>query len=98
MRVFVCGGELGIGFVIAQRLLAEGHKVNILTRSEDLVPNLTKNGMSPVLGGIQDAVTQLAKADAVIDVELPFTFPLKRVRVGHLRPALLRAVIELRIW
>jgi nucleoside-diphosphate-sugar epimerase len=49
MRIFVCGDELGLGFVIARRLVAEGHQVNILTASEDLIPNLTKNGLKPVL-------------------------------------------------
>ena len=71
MRVFVCGEELGLAFVIAQRLLAEGHKVNLLTSSEELIPTLTKNAMSPVLGKIRDEASQraLAKADAVIDAE-----------------------------
>src|SRR5713101_1554808 len=79
MRVFVCGHELGLGFIIARQLLATGHKVNLLTSFEDLIPNLTKNGINPVLGRIEDATTkrQLVKADAGIDAELPFTFPLK---------------------
>jgi nucleoside-diphosphate-sugar epimerase len=92
MRVFVCGDELGLAFVIARRLLEEGHKVNLLTGFENLIPNLTKNGMNPVLGGIRDGVPQkaLAKADAVIDAKLPGTFPRKRVHVSRLRPMLLK--------
>jgi nucleoside-diphosphate-sugar epimerase len=54
MRIFVCGHELGLGFVLARRLVAGGHRVNILTSFEDLIPNLTKNGLNPVLGEITD--------------------------------------------
>src|SRR5439155_9122188 len=77
MRVFACGDELGLGFVIAQRLLSQGHKVTILTSFDDLIQNLTKNGMKPVRGQIQDTAPQrqLAKADAVIDASVPSTYP-----------------------
>ena len=96
MHVFVCGAELGIGFVVAQRLLAEGHKVTMLTSFEDLVPNLAKNNMNPVLGDVQDAAVrqQIAKADAVIDVELPNTLLLQKVRVARLRPYLLAQLLR----
>jgi nucleoside-diphosphate-sugar epimerase len=73
MRIFVCGHELGLGFVIARRLVAEGHRVNILTGFEDLIPNVTKNGLNPVFGEITDDDPQrlLAKADVVIDAAFP---------------------------
>jgi len=95
MRVFVCGNELGLGFVIARRLVSDGHKVSILTRFESLIPNLTKNGLSPVLGEIRDKVPKqmLAKADAVIDAELPPHSLRRRVRIGQLRPVLIRQAL-----
>lgn len=70
MRIFVvCGHELGLGFVIARRLVAESHQVNVLTGFDDLIPNLSKNGLNPVLGEITDDDPQrlLGKADGVID-------------------------------
>jgi len=30
MRIFLCGHELGLGFVVGRRLLEEGHKVTML--------------------------------------------------------------------
>jgi len=96
MRIFLCGHELGLGFAVGQRLLADGHKVTMLTTSDDLMPNLAKNKMTPVLGQIEDASVQqqLAKADAVIDVELPNTLLLRRVRVARLRPYLLARALQ----
>jgi nucleoside-diphosphate-sugar epimerase len=96
MRILVCGHELGLGFLIARRLVAEGHQVNVLTRSEDLIPNLKKNGLNPVLGEITDDDPQslLRKADAVIDAAFPFTFPKRRVHIARLRPVLLRNALK----
>jgi nucleoside-diphosphate-sugar epimerase len=96
MRVFISGSELGFGFVVGRRLVAAGHKVAILTSFEDLIPNLTKNKLNPVLGDVRDAEVQreAAKADAVIDVDTPFTFPRKRVHVSRLRPSLLRRALK----
>lgn len=96
MHVLICGSELGIGFVVARRMLDEGHQVSMLTSSEDLIPNLTKNKMNPVLGEVRDPTVQrrMEKVDAVIDVELPMTFPARRIRVARLRPLLLKRALE----
>lgn len=96
MRIFLCGHELGLGFVVGQRLLADGHKVTMLTTCDDLMPNLAKNKMSPVLGRVEDASVQqrLAKADAVIDLELPNTLLLQKVQVARLRPYLLARALR----
>ncbi len=96
MHVLVCGSELGIGFVVAKRLLEEGHKVSLLTSFEDLIPNLTKNNMNPVLGNVRDLPVQrrIEEVDAVIDVELPMTFTASRTRVSRLRPLILKRALE----
>ena len=96
MRVFLCGHELGLGFVVGQRLLAEGHTVTMLTSFEDLIPNLTKNRMNPILGRVQDASVHqsIRKADAVIDVECPNPLLSRRVYVTRLRPYLLAQILE----
>jgi nucleoside-diphosphate-sugar epimerase len=96
MRIFLCGSELGLGFVVGQRLLAEGHKVTMLTSYEDLMPNLSKNKMNPVLGSTHDPPAQLSitKADAVIDVECPNPLLLRRVHVDRLRPYRLARALQ----
>lgn len=96
MRVFLCGHELGLGFVVGQQLLAEGHTVTMLTSYEDLIPNLTKNNLNPILGHVHDASVRqsIRKADAVIDVECPNPLLSRRVYVNRLRPFLLAQVLE----
>ena len=52
--------------------------------------------MNPVLGEVHDAAVQrrIEKVNAVIDVELPFTFPARRIRTARLRPSLLKLALE----
>lgn len=96
MRVFLCGHELALGFVVGRLLLAEGHTVTMLTCYEDLIPNLTKNNLNPVLGHVHDASVQecIRKADAVIDVERPNPLLRRKVYVARLRPYLLARALE----
>ena len=96
MRVFVCGHEFDLGVDVAQRLIKEGHKVALLISYPERIPWLRKKKIQPVLGDVLDAEVQgqLANSGAVIDVELPFTFPRKRVQVSRLRPSLLSRALE----
>jgi nucleoside-diphosphate-sugar epimerase len=96
MRVFVCGHEFDLGVVVAQRLIRQGHKVALLISYPERIAWLRKNRIQPVLGDIPGAAVQeqLARSDAVIDVELPFTFPRKRIQVPRLRPSMLSRALE----
>lgn len=94
--MLLCGHELGLGFVVGQQLLAAGHTVTMLTCYEDLVPNLTKNNITPIVGHVLDASVQqsIRRADAVIDVECPNPLLSRRVYVNRLRPFLLAQALE----
>lgn len=96
MRIFVCGNELGLGFLIARQLISHGNKVDYLTQSEAFLPNLRKHGMNPLLGKIGDPVIQrhLSRADAVIDAEFPLAPFRKRMYLDRLRPVVLKRALH----
>lgn len=54
MRVFLTGANGWIGSVVAQDLLAAGHSVVGLVRSEDKVDALSAAGITPVVGSLRD--------------------------------------------
>ena len=56
MRVFLCGVDSGLGFAIAQRLLAEGHSVSAVTRFD--VRSWKSSGVKAILGEIDDPAAQ----------------------------------------
>jgi len=69
MKVFVTGATGYIGGSVAQRLVALGHHVTGLVRSEDKIPALQQRGIAPVPGTLDDAETLVRaaqQADAVI--------------------------------
>lgn len=70
MRIFVTGSTGYIGGTIANRLVAEGHQVRGLVRSTHVLPELTKLGVEPVFGSLDDKtvlVAEAKQADAVIN-------------------------------
>ncbi len=70
MKVFVTGASGYIGGSIAARLLAAGHGVTGLVRSEAKAGQLEAIGIEPVLGSLDDApvLTEAARqADAVVN-------------------------------
>lgn len=70
MRVFVTGASGYIGGTIAARLLARGHRVSGLTRSEPAAARLRELGIEPVIGVLDDAgvlADAARRADAVIN-------------------------------
>ena len=70
MNIFITGAGGYIGGSVAMALLAGGHRVSGLARSTANAERLTKSGIDPVLGTLDDAdvLTRAArKADGVIN-------------------------------
>lgn len=70
MKVFITGASGYIGGSVAAHLVAAGHEVSGLARTEETAAALAKTGIAPVRGTLDDA-TALADAaraaDAVVD-------------------------------
>ena len=67
MKIFVTGASGYIGGSVAAMLLAAGHQVNGLARSDETAAALTKLGMTPVRGTLDDSEV-LAEAARDADV------------------------------
>jgi len=70
MKIFITGATGYIGGSLAQRLLAEGHQVTGLVRSEARAAQARARGIEPVLGTLDDSEVLAAAAraaEAVID-------------------------------
>jgi len=70
MRVFVTGATGYIGGSVVHRLLKDGHQVLGLVRTQDKADALSKLGVEPVLGALEDhdlIVNTAKKVDAVIN-------------------------------
>ena len=81
MKIFVAGGTGVIGRPLIARLLARGHTIVALTRSQDEVPALVKRGIEPAVADVFDsdavmAVVNRAQPEVVIDqlTALPKTY------------------------
>jgi len=71
MQLFVIGGSGYIGSVVCERLLADGHILRGLARSEIAAAQLSKDGVEPVRGGLGDADIlrkECAQADGVVQI------------------------------
>lgn len=69
MKIFVTGAAGYIGGSVAEKLIASGHEVVGLTRSEDKATSLKRRGIAPIVGTLEDVdmLTATAQAaDAVI--------------------------------
>src|SRR5260370_18005318 len=70
MKIFLTGATGYIGGTVAARLLAAGHEVTGLVRSEQGAAELRRHGIVPLLGTLADraVVAEAAgRADAVIN-------------------------------
>ncbi len=76
MRVFVTGGSGSIGLPVVQNLIANGHDVLALARSERSVRVLTEAGAKVVNGDLAEPVnwiSQIEGSEAVIHLGLGFS-------------------------
>jgi nucleoside-diphosphate-sugar epimerase len=75
MKVFITGGTGYVGSVLVERLVAAGHEVSALARSEASAARLTAAGAQPVRGELADAALLRAaagSADAVIHAAVDY--------------------------
>lgn len=73
MRVFITGGTGWVGRVVVEDLLAAGHAVTGLARSDASVQRLTAAGATPLRGSLDD-VGLLAEASAHADAVIHAAF------------------------
>jgi nucleoside-diphosphate-sugar epimerase len=71
MKLFVMGGSGYIGSVVCERLLAEGHQLRGLARSDAAAAQLAEDGIDPVRGGLGDTNVigkESRAADGVVQI------------------------------
>ncbi|MDA1101853.1 MAG: NAD(P)H-binding protein, partial [Proteobacteria bacterium] len=70
MKVFVTGATGYIGGSVAAKLIADGHQVSALVRSEARAAQARDKGINPVIGSLDDTntlQTAVRASDAVIN-------------------------------
>jgi nucleoside-diphosphate-sugar epimerase len=83
MRVFLTGASGWIGSVIAHELMAAGHSVVGLVRSEEKGATLTSAGATPLVGSLGD-IDVLRRGAADADGIIHTAFGLDISRIGEL--------------
>jgi nucleoside-diphosphate-sugar epimerase len=71
MKLFVMGGTGYIGSVVCERLLAEGHELRGLARSDEAAAQLAEDGVEPVRGALGDVdiiQEESRAADGVVQI------------------------------
>lgn len=97
MRVFVTGGTGFIGSAVVQELLAHGHSVVALARSERSAERLQSAGAEPARGALDDLSALQAAAegsDALIHTAFDNASPLAMRRAAGVERAALHAVAD----
>ncbi|WP_329247848.1 NAD-dependent epimerase/dehydratase family protein [Actinoallomurus sp. NBC_01490] len=92
MRIFLTGASGYLGGVLTEHLIASGHRVRALARSDAARDRVTELGAEAVPGSLADAETlRLAAegADAVVHAAVDFTDPAMREVEGPALAAML---------
>ncbi len=88
MKIFITGAPGYIGGTVAAKLLTAGHQVSGLARTEDKAADLVANGITPVVGTLDDlhVLDKAARnADAVINAASTYHAFAIRTLVDALR-------------
>ena len=75
MKVFITGGTGYVGSVLIERLVAAGHEVSALARSDASAAKLEQAGAGPVRGSLADTAVleaSAAAADAVVHAAVDY--------------------------
>ncbi|MFG2232670.1 NAD-dependent epimerase/dehydratase family protein [Streptomyces sp. NBC_01310] len=81
MRIFLTGASGYLGGVLTEHLIASGHQVSALARSDAARDRVTELGAEAVPGSLTDTETlrlAAAEADAVVHAAVDFTDPAMR--------------------
>lgn len=81
MRIFLTGGSGYLGGVLTEHLIASGHQVSALARSDAARERVTELGAEAVPGSLAEPETlrrAAAEADAVVHAAVDFTSPAMR--------------------
>jgi nucleoside-diphosphate-sugar epimerase len=78
MKVFVIGGTGFLGTFLIPKLMANGHKITVFTRSEEKAHPLESRGISVIIGDLlrpDSILERIPPQDAVVSIAMPEVKP-----------------------
>jgi len=81
MKIFIIGGTGLVGSYLLPKLVAKGHEVFALTRSDDKIERIKRLGAYGILGDIRDPQSFISELPDQIDIIVLLAMP--SVKPGH---------------